>query len=375
MSSDARPTSSRAAVLVGPNRELEVWSVDIPEVQRGCALIRTSTTGVCGTDVHYWKGHVDLPYPTILGHESVGEIAELGEGVSADFLGRKVSEGDKVFWISSITCGKCYYCAIEKDMTSCLNRKGYGNLWSCRTFPYLVGGYSEYVYLPEGAAFVKVPDNVKDDEALAFGCGGPTIVKGVEYAGGIQEGSSVVIQGCGPVGLFGVLWARLHGAETVICVGTPSLRLKMAEELGATATIDISEIKEPSNRKKKVLELTGGIGADFCIEATGSPNAFPEGIELTRTRGKYLLVGLYSDMGAVQINPSTLIRKNMKVVGSKFAEPRHYYRMLETISRVRTRYPVDRVVSHHFPLERATEAILSVNRLEAIKSTIVPARD
>jgi len=372
MSRDLSTINSLAAVLVNPGKPLELRHIPVPKVGSRNVLIKTSVTGVCGTYVHYWKGDVRLPYPVILGHESIGCISELGDGIKTDSIGNQVAKGDRVFWVSSLPCGKCYYCMVEKDLTACMNRKSYGNLWCCDEFPYLVGGYSEYVYLSEGASFIKLPESLDDREAIAFGCGGPSITKAVEWAGGIGQGDKVVVQGSGPVGLYAILLAKISGASDIISIGGPSHRLQVAKKLGATLTIDIFEKRDPGERIKQVLEVTEGRGADFCVEATGFVGAFSEGIEMTRTNGTYLVVGLYSNVGNASIDPSKIVRKNMRIVGSKFWEPRHLYKMMHMINQVKNEFPIKDIVSHTFDLPHATEAIEAVEKVETVKAILKP---
>ena len=372
LSGDPGAINSLAAVLISPGKPLELRHIPVPKLGPRNVLIKTSVTGICGTDVHYWKGDFPLTYPVILGHESIGRISEIGDEIKTDSVGNQVRKGDRVFWVNSIPCGKCYYCAVEKDPTACMNRRAYGNLWCCNEFPYLVGGYSEYVYLTEDVSFVKLPESLEEREAIAFGCGGPCIIKAVEYVGGIRQGDKVVVQGSGPVGLYAILLAKLSGASEIISIGGPSHRLQVARKLGATRTIDIFEKRDPAERLKQVLEVTEGRGADFCVEATGFVDAFSEGIEMTRMDGTYLIVGLYSSVGTRPFDPSKIVRKNMRIVGSKFWEPRHLYKMMHTVNQMKNELRIGDIVSHTFDLPHATDAIKAMEKAETLKAIIKP---
>src|SRR6266540_2151489 len=112
---------SKRAVLVGPNRPIEIWERPILPPQAGEVLLRVSMAGVCGTDVHFWRGEVPLPGPVVLGHEGIGAIEELGTGVIIDYAGVPVGVGDCVYWVLLHSCYRCYYCTVMKDFSLCEN--------------------------------------------------------------------------------------------------------------------------------------------------------------------------------------------------------------------------------------------------------------
>src|SRR5437867_5546501 len=106
---------SKRAVLVGPNRPIEIWERPIRPPQPNEILLRVSMSGVCGTDVHLWRGEVSLPGPVVLGHEGIGLIEELGKGVTTDYAGVAVGVGDRVYWVPMLPCYHCYYRTVVKD--------------------------------------------------------------------------------------------------------------------------------------------------------------------------------------------------------------------------------------------------------------------
>ncbi len=153
--------------------------------------------------------------------------------------------------------------------------------------------------------------------AAAFLCAGPTVERGLRYAGGIPVGSHVVVQGGGPVGLYAVLRAKHAGAASVTMIGSGSnpLRLELAKRYGADEVLDIraSSIEE---RRERVLARTGGIGADMIFEGTGNPEAIPEGLALLRACGTYIWAGQYSDRGMIPL-PTHLVTFNaLRIIGS-----------------------------------------------------------
>lgn len=362
---------AKVVVFEKPNEPLSVKEFDIPELKEGCVLIKTLVSGVCGTDVHCWRGQVKMPLPVILGHESVGIIERIASDRTQDSVGEPVKEGDKIFWVAGHPCGKCYSCVVLKDTTGCVNRQSYGWNYSCTEYPYLTGGYSEYVYLTNRSFFFKIPDPVPADAAIAFGCGFPSAVKGFEVIGGVQPGEGVIIQGAGPVGLSSLVLAKLGGGSPITVVGAPSSRLEMAKKLGADFTVDISSLPDSEARVDQVRELVGE--ADLCIEATGFPEAVPEGIDLCKPRGRYLVMGVFSDLGPVPINPSFIVRKNLKVYGSVFWEPRHLYQVIRLLEANNEQLFLQDAVTHRYGLQQSTSALEDVEALKCIKAVIDPS--
>lgn len=362
---------ARVVVFEKPNAPLSVQEFDIPEMKEGSVLIKTLVSGVCGTDVHCWRGQVKMPLPVILGHESVGVIEKIAPDRNQDSVGEPVKEGDKVFWVAGHPCGKCYSCVVLKDTTGCVDRKSYGWNYSCNDYPYLTGGYAEYVFLTEKSFFFKIPDSVPADAAIAFGCGFPTAEKGFEIIGGVAPGEGVIIQGAGPVGLSSLVMAKLGGASPITVVGAPSSRLEMAKKLGADYTVDITSLPDSEARVKKVKELVGE--AELIVEATGFPEAVPEGIELCKPKGRYLVMGVFSDLGPVPINPSFIVRKNLKIYGSVFWEPRNLYKVIRLLATYNDQLSLQDAVTHRYGLEQSVSALEDVEALKCIKAVIDPS--
>jgi threonine dehydrogenase-like Zn-dependent dehydrogenase len=189
---------------------------------------------------------------------------------------------------------------------------------------------------------------------------------------GINWGDRVVIQGSGPVGLAALAVAKSSGASSSIVIGGPAPRLELAQVFGADHTINIEEITEPADRLAEVKRLTGGIGADAVIECVGSPSVVPEGFEMCRDSGKYLVLGHYGDAGTEPINPHVITRKQLTIYGSWGSEPRHLAQAIEFLRREGERFPFAQLVSHRFPLDRAFEALLTTAKWSSSKSVIVP---
>jgi threonine dehydrogenase-like Zn-dependent dehydrogenase len=157
-----------------------------------------------------------------------------------------------------------------------------------------------------------------------------------------------------------------------IAIGGPAGRLELAQAFGADHTINIEEITDPSARLDRVKRLTNKHGADAVIECVGSPSVVPEGFEMCRDGGKYLVLGHYGDAGATPINPHVITRKQLTVYGSWASEPRHMAMALEFLRKQGERFPFERLISHRFPLERAFEALQTTAQWVSRKSVIVP---
>ena len=181
-----------------------------------------------------------------------------------------------------------------------------------------------------------------------------------------------MIQGTGPVGLAALALARHSGAEKIIAIGAPDHRLKLARDFGADEVISIEHTLGPGERRKQVLNFTGGFGADLVVECVGYPSAVPEGLELCRDGGTYLVLGQYADAGSVMMNPHTITRKQLKVIGSWAFEPRHVNQALALLNSTHWKDLFAREVSHKFPLQQASEALETVRQHRSAKAVIVP---
>ncbi|MDY0885514.1 zinc-dependent alcohol dehydrogenase [Dongia soli] len=228
------------------------------------AVVRLTASAICGTDLHMIRGTMaDMKPGTILGHEGVGVIEELGDMV------RNLRVGDRVVIPSTIACGSCSYCrAGYYAQCDTANPKGnragtafFGGPGSTGPFHGLQAEKARIPYAHVG--LVKLPDDVSDDQAILLSDIFPTGYFGADLAE-IRDGDTVAVFGCGPVGQFAILSAKLHGAGRVIAVDCYPDRLDMARQQGAE-TVNFDE----ENPVETILQLTGGIGVDRAIDAVG----------------------------------------------------------------------------------------------------------
>ena len=364
--------TAKSSVLEQFNAPLQLREFPLPaQLEPGAALVRTEMAGICGTDVHLWKGELPMKLPVILGHETVGRIERLGEGLERDWSGQPLRVGDRVTWNSTTSCGQCFYCAVKKQPTRCPQRRAYGIGYRCDEPPHFLGGYAEFHYLRPRASIFKLPDDLPTEAVIGAGCALITAIHGVERTG-IAWQDTVVVQGAGPVGIAALAVARSAGAGEIIVIGGPKHRLEMARRFGADHVIDLDAMDGPAARIAAVRALTGGHGADAVLECVGLPAAVPEGMEMCRDGGKYLVLGHYCDAGPVSFNPHIITRKQLQVSGSWSSEPRHLQAAIEFLRRNQERFPFASMVTHRFALEQANEALATTAQWLAAKSVLVP---
>ncbi|MFD7204286.1 zinc-binding dehydrogenase [Streptomyces sp. NPDC059893] len=363
--------TAKRAVLTAPGKPVEIWEGPVPPPVGGDVVVSVEMAGVCGTDHHYTLGEVAFPGPMVLGHEGVGRVEELGPDVSTDYGGDPIAPGDLVYWVPLKPCHRCHACTVLEDVSLCPDLSP-GRFKDPSTPP--MATYTELANLPSGLAYFKVPEDTPPEAVIAFGCAMPTMLHAMERLDGISFGQSVIVQGCGPVGLAAVVLARLAGAGDIVVVGGPAPRLEMAKKLGATTTVDLALASDDETRVAAVLDATRGRGADVVIEATGRVEAFAEGVRMVARGGRYLIVGLWSAPGASSITPRLVNNRNLRIIGSALSRPRHLHQAVGVARHYHRQLPLAEAVSHRFRLDQAQEALDAVGRQETIKAVIVPGR-
>lgn len=346
-------------------------TVPLDDPAPGAMVVAVEYGGVCGTDVHLQAGRLPIPVPLVLGHEGIGWVEMLGEGLERDALGTPLAVGDRVTWASSIACGTCFYCRDVQEPTLCERRRIYGITRSLREAPGLTGSWAERIYLEPGTTVVRLDDHQPSEAVIALGCAGPTVVHGLLRVAPPRPGESVAVQGAGPVGLAAAMFAHLAGAYPVILTGAPAGRLNLAMRLGvADERFDIDRL-DPQQRLEQVRALTDGRGADLVVECAGVPAAVSEALELARPGGRVLVLGQYTDHGATPLNPHLITRKQLALLGSWAFSGAHYIEYLRAIPRLRARFGLEQLITS-FPLERAQEAIDAARAGETGKAVLVP---
>ncbi|WP_205620121.1 zinc-binding dehydrogenase [Cohnella thermotolerans] len=317
----------------------------IPRAGAGEVVIKTTSTTICGTDIHILHGEHPVEEGRVLGHEHVGIIHEIGEGIQG------FSVGDRVMCGSCTPCGICYYC--QKGLPSqCIGPEGdHRHPGGWRLGNTVDGTHAEYFKMPfPQYNLTKVPDELTDDEVLLVSDIGSTGIAAAEKAG-IQVGDVVVVMACGPVGLCAIAGARLMGASTIIGVDGNPARLEIARKMGADLTLDYRSV----DVAEEIRRLTEGQGADVAIEALGSQSTFANCMKVIRRGGTVSSVGIYS--GHVTIPEETFAggMGDHRIVTTLCPGGRE--RMLQLIRLVRSkRLDLTSMITHRFPIDRALEA-------------------
>jgi alcohol dehydrogenase len=242
------------------------------------AIVRIDSATICGTDLHILKGDVPEVQPgTILGHEAVGTIVEVGSAVTT------VAPGDHVLVSCITSCGRCQFCK-EGHYGLCTGGGGW-------IFGHTIDGLqAELARVPFADTSVyKVPEGLSDEDVLFLADILPTAYEVGVLNGGVRPGDTVAIVGAGPVGLAAVLTAKLYTPGRIIAIDLSDARLAKAREIGADVTIN----NGVENAVERVMELTGGLGADVAIEAVGVPQTFELCTELARPGGRIANVGVH----------------------------------------------------------------------------------
>lgn len=271
-------STMQAAVWLSPGR-IEIQQRPIPEPGPTDALLRVTTTTICGTDVHILKGEYPVKPGLIIGHEPVGVIAKLGNAVQGYQVGQRVVAG-------AITpCGQCHPCL--DGITSQCGGKAMGGWQLGNTID---GCQAEYVLIPNAQAnLTPVPDSLSDEQVLMC----PDIMStgfGGAESGGIRIGDTVVIFAQGPIGLCATAGAKLMGATRIIVVDGVAERLEIAKRLGADITINY-KTQDPL---EQIMAITAGKGVDVAIEALGTQQTFESCLRALKPGGTLSSLGVYS---------------------------------------------------------------------------------
>jgi threonine dehydrogenase-like Zn-dependent dehydrogenase len=360
------PTGQIAA-LVGPEHA-EVKEFPLPDVAPGAALLAVRRANVCGTDVHQWHYESVALRSSGLGHEFVGEIVALGEGLTTDYAGEPVAIGDRVVPVYYLTCHKCPPC-LRAEFNLCQN--GLAE-WVIPPdiAPHFRSGFATHYYVHPGQFFYKVPDEVDDATVAGANCGLAQMLFVLDQLG-LAAGETLVIQGAGGLGLYAAAVAHERGARVVVVDGVPE-RLELARKFGATAVVDLADHPDAADRVRAVQELTGGIGADLVLEVTGVPAAFVEAIDLARVGGRIASVGNLNAEATVTMTPGIVTRKSLRIQGVLRYDPWYLHKAVAFLVRRQHLHPFSAFSDRSFPLADVTEALRAGESRSVARVAIVP---
>lgn len=360
-------STGRIAALIGP-ASAEVQEYPLPEPGPGALLLRVRRANVCGTDVHQWHYESLLLRESGLGHEFIGEVVALGDGVTTDCAGEPIAVGDRVVPVYYLTCHRCPPC-LRSEFNLCQN--GLAE-WKVppTVAPHFRSGFATHYYVFPGQYFYKVPEEVDDASAAGANCGLAQMLFVVDQVG-IEPGETLVVQGAGGLGLYAAAVAYERGARVVAIDAVPE-RLELARQFGAAETISLGDFPERTDRVARVQELTGGVGADMVLEVTGVPASFVEAIDLVRVGGRIASVGNLNAEATVTMTPGILTRKSVHVHGVLRYHPWYLHRAVQFLARRRDHHPFEALSDRSFPLSDVTEALKAGENRSVARVAIVP---
>lgn len=341
----------KAAVFVEANKPLELQDVPTPAIGPEEILVKVAACGVCHTDLHYIDHGVPTVKkpPMILGHETSGTVAAVGENV------KQWSEGDRVILPAVYSCGVCRFCRTGRE-NICEKMVMFGNM--------VDGAYAEFVAAPAKDAF-KLPDELPLEESAIIADAISTPYFAVVQRSGVKAGDSVLVLGCGGVGMSAVQIAAAIGCS-VIAVDIVPQKLDMAKKLGAAEVINA---KECENLGKTVKKMTGG-GVDAAFEIIGNPETQRQAFDSLRKGGRLVVVGYtHKDLA---LNAGKIMFFEMEVVGSLGCRPVDYPKIIE-MARL-GQIKVSELVTGKLPLEQINDAfdLMRSGDPETIRTIVTP---
>ncbi|MFT5695400.1 MAG: S-(hydroxymethyl)glutathione dehydrogenase/alcohol dehydrogenase [Myxococcota bacterium] len=358
----------KAAVMRANNAPLEIEDVEIDDPSAGEVLVKTAASGICHSDLHVIEGGLPMPPPCVLGHEPAGIVEKVGAGVT-DF-----KEGDHVIGCITSWCGVCKFCTGGRpylcptqyagrapEAAPRLSRGGdpimqFANLSS----------FAEKMLCPE-RSLVKIRDDMPLDRASLIGCGVTTGLGAALNTVNIPAGASVVIIGCGGVGLAALQGARITGAGKIIAVDSQAWKFDLATKLGATDCIDATA----GDAVAAVHDLTGG-GADFVFECIGLVPTVQQAVAMTGRGGTTVLVGVVPVTEMVPISAADLTLQEKNITGSYMGSNRFRFDMPKYIEfYLDGRLHLDEMISSRIPLEEINDAFDLMRKGEAARQVIM----
>jgi L-iditol 2-dehydrogenase len=346
----------RIAVLQEYGGEFELREYAVPEVAPGAILVKLTRAGICGSDLHIWRGEMKdvygaTPKDLTFGHEMCGRVERLGAGVTTDSMGEPLREGDRITFAYFFPCGRCRVC-LQDELGSCPRKERANRV--AGTPPYFNNAYGDYYYLRPNHYVFKIPDEISDDVATPINCALSQVLYGLQQAR-LRFGQTVVVQGAGGLGINAVAVAKDMGADKIIVIDQIPGRLELARAFGADHTLSLNELPKPEDRIQAVMELTEGFGADVVADVVGYPQVIPEGLRMLRSGGCYLEIGNIAPGNMFSYDATALVRGNTHLVGTSNYSPWALPQALAFVRRNLQRFPFERLVSHTFPLERITD--------------------
>jgi NDMA-dependent alcohol dehydrogenase len=361
----------RAAVLYEPNTPLRIVDVQQQGPQAGEARVRVMATGVCHSDWHIINGDWPLPLPMVLGHEAAGKVEAVGPGVTA------VKPGDHVIFSFRTHCGRCFYCSSGRSILC----DGYTSVrWAMLDGSHRLrhdgqpinqmarlGTFSESVVCPS-EMLVPIPAAMPWPQAALIGCAVPTGVGAVTRCAQVEAGASVLVIGCGGVGLNVVQGARLAGARTIVACDLLDNKLAFARDFGATHAINAST----GSVVDQVRALTGGRGVDYAFDAIGSEATTLQIVDAIRPGGTAVIVGMAAMAARAPITPYLMALQEKTLRGTLYGSVRPNVDFPQIVDLyLQGRLKLDQLISRTYALKEINEAFQALTSGQVARGVIV----
>lgn len=358
----------KAAVLKEFGQDLQIEQVQLGNPGHNEVRVEVAATGLCHTDLHFMRGHLPLPVPAVLGHETAGIVRAVGAGVSY------LKPGDHVIGCLSAFCGCCEMCLSGRpsicEGQDSLNRdedappRLSNSAGKVAQFMNL-SGFAEEILVHEHA-LTKVDSAMPLDRAALIGCGVMTGWGAVTRTAQIRAGDSVAVFGCGAVGLSTIQAARLAGALTIIAIDLNADRLAFAQKLGATHVINPAQ----ADSREEILKLTGGKGVEIAFDAVGNPKLVEQCFLSTRKGGTTVMIGLMGLEEKIALPFGHFIAER-KVMGCDMGS-NQFRTDMPRLARLYLdgRLNLDDMLTDRLPLSRINEGFAAMERGEGIRTII-----
>lgn len=333
--------------------KLEYVSYDVPKAGKGAVVLEVRRTNICGSELHIWKGLHPTKKQGVLGHEMIGQILDIGDGVTTDYANQAIKLGDRIVASYYITCRKCSPC---KEGIFHLCERAY-DFWNRdpTEHPHFFGSFATHYYIHPDQYFYKVPDNVSDAAAASANCALAQVYFGLDQAN-VTYGDFIVIQGAGGLGLNASAVAKEKGAK-VIMIDAVNNRLKQAKQFGADYTMNVNEYETTEDLATAIENITGDGGAKIGMELSGNPDAFSQGINFVRPGGKYVSIGNITPGKYTSFDPGLLTRKSIHIISLVRYNPWYLYKALQFLEKNESKYPFAQMLDAEFPFEDIEKAL------------------
>ncbi|MBE6792514.1 MAG: theronine dehydrogenase [Ruminococcaceae bacterium] len=353
------PQTAKVAMLVKP-KDIQVKEYPLPAIGDNDILVKVEGCGVCGTDVHEWKGDPFGMAPLVLGHEGTGTVVALGKNIKCDTAGKPLKVGDKL--VTSVTnCGECYTCRMHPDTVNLCDKQGIFGLIPDSNEYHFNGWFAEYLVISrEGATYFEVNDlDLKERMLLELACVCVHALERGQKTGLLNFNSKVLVQGCGPVGLMMIAVLRAAGINHIIAIDGAEKRLDMAKKLGAKTTISFKDMPDAAQRIAAVKEVANGVGVDFAYQCTGAPVAHAGIYDYIRRGGGLCEMGFFVNNGDCTVNPHfAYCNKEITLVGSWDYTAQDYPTTMAFLKQAREmNIPIKELITHTYPLDKLNEAM------------------